>query len=162
MGTPGSASGRSHPAQGFGTAQVVLLIQAVVITILALPAGVRVQLPDLLVAYLLLSLLGLVTVSLSYALALRVRNSAFLGPMMGSAAQPVMLVSGMLLPLALAPLWMLNIARENPFYWGTNGVRALFADQIGDITVWVSLLIVIAASALTMAWALRMFARSIR
>jgi ABC-2 type transport system permease protein len=73
-----------------------------------------------------------------------------------------MLVSGMLLPLTLAPLWMLNIARENTFYWGTNGVQALFADQIGDTTVWVSLLIVIAASALTMAWALRMFARSIR
>jgi len=52
--------------------------------------------------------------------------------------------------------------KGEPLLLGTNGVRALFADQTGDTTVWVSLLIVIAASALTMARALRMFARRIR
>ncbi len=141
---------------------VVLVIQAVIITIVALPSGIRVQLPDLLVAYLLLSLLGLVTVSMSYALAMRVRNSASLGPMFGPGAQPVMLLSGMLLPLTLAPLWMVEIARENPFYWGTNGVRALFAGHLGATAVWVSLLFVTAVSVLTVTWSLRMFARSVR
>jgi ABC-2 type transport system permease protein len=140
----------------------VLVIQAVIVTIVALPSGIRVQLPDLLVAYLLLALLGLVTVSISYALAMRVRNSASLGPMFGPGAQPVMLLSGMLLPLTLAPLWMVEIARENPFYWGTNGVRALFADHIGATAVWVSLLFVTAVGVLTMTWSLRMFARSVR
>ncbi len=140
----------------------VLIVQAVIVTIVALPAGARARLPDLLVVYVLLALVGLVTVSLSFALAMQVRNSAFLGPLMNSGAQPVMLVSGMLLPLTLAPLWMLYIARANPFYWGTNGVRALFADHLGDTTVWVSLLVLMAVSAVTLTWSVRMFARSIR
>jgi ABC-2 type transport system permease protein len=141
---------------------VVVVFQAVVVTVLALPSGLRVRIPDLLVAYLLLAMLGLLTVSLSYALALRVRNSAALGPLMNSGAQPVMLISGMLLPLTLAPLWMIEIAWENPFYWGTNGVRALFADHLSDSTVWVSLLVVTALAALTMAWTTRLFTRTVR
>jgi ABC-2 type transport system permease protein len=140
----------------------VLVVQAVIVTVIALPAGVRAGLPDLVVAYVLLTFIGLLTVSLSYVVAMRIRNSALLGRLMNSGAQPVMLLSGMLLPLTLAPLWMVYVARENPFYWGTNGVRALFADHIADTTVWVSLLVVLAASMLTTSWSVRMFARSMR
>jgi ABC-2 type transport system permease protein len=140
----------------------VLVAQAVIVTVIALPAGVRVRLPDLIVAYVLLASIGLLTVSLSYVVAMRIPNSALLGRLMNSGAQPVMLLSGMLLPLTLAPLWMVYVARENPFYWGTNGVRALFAGHITDSTVWVSLLVVLAAGMLTTIWSVRMFARSMR
>jgi ABC-2 type transport system permease protein len=141
---------------------VVLLIQVVIISVLALPSGVLVDLPDLLLAYVLLTLIGMLTIGLSYGLALRLRNAAFLGPIQGAVSQPVMLISGMLLPLTLAPLWMVYIARENPFYWGTNGVRALYANHLGDSTVWVSLLVVLAVGALCMTWAMRTFARTVR
>jgi ABC-2 type transport system permease protein len=155
----------SRMALVFGRAlreAIVLLFQVVLISILALPSGVLVQLPDLLVAYVLLTMIGMLTIGLSYGVALRLRNAAFLGPIQGAVAQPVMLVSGMLLPLTLAPLWMIYIARENPFYWGTNGVRALYADHLGDSTVWVSLLVVLAAGTLCLTWAMRQFARSVR
>jgi ABC-2 type transport system permease protein len=141
---------------------VVLVLQALVITAMALLAGVRLQLVDLLVACLLLAFLGLVTVSLSYALTMRAPSSQFLGPQMNVAAQPIQLLSGMLLPLTLAPLWMVELARINPFYWGTSGVRALYSDHITDTTVWVSLLVVVALSLLTTTWSLRVFARSVR
>jgi ABC-2 type transport system permease protein len=140
----------------------VLVTQAVIVTVIALPAGVFVRLPDLVLAYVLLASIGLLTVSLSYVAAMRVRNSIVLRWLLDSGAQPVMLVSGMLLPLTLAPLWIVAIARENPFYWGTNGVRALFADHIADTTVWVSLLVVLAAGMLATIWSARMFARDTR
>jgi ABC-2 type transport system permease protein len=127
---------------------LVLLLQAVVITLVAVPFGLRVRIPDLLVAYLLYALLALTTVTLSYGLTMWVRNSAALGPVMTAVSQPLMLLSGMLLPLALAPLWMLDIARGNPFYWATNGMRALFSGDIGATSVWVSLASVLAISAL--------------
>lgn len=139
----------------------VLVAQAVIVTLIALPAGVLVRLPDLVAAYVILAFIGLVTVSLSYVAAMRVRDATVLRWLLGEGAQPITLISGMLLPLSLAPLWIVAIARENPFYWGTSGVRALFADRIADPAVWVSLLVVGAAGVLATAWSVRVFARGI-
>ena len=68
----------------------------------------------------------------------------------------------MLLPLALAPHWLRAIANWNPFYWVTNGTRALFAGHPGDSSVWQSALILVALSALAIAWSVRLFAQRVR
>jgi len=141
---------------------ITLLAQAVIVTVLALLLGLRVGLGGLLLAYLLLGLVSLLAVSLSYGVTMRVRNAATLGPMIGTVSQPVMLLSGMLLPLTLAPLWMVRAARWNPFYYASNGLRALFAGRIGDPSVWRSLVIVIVLTALAMTWSVRLFARSVQ
>jgi ABC-2 type transport system permease protein len=139
-----------------------LLLQGVVITVLALPSGLRVGIGDLLLSFLLMALIALLTVSLSYALTIRIRNAGTLGPILGVGAQPIMLISGMLLPLTLAPLWMLAIAKVNPFYWATNGMRDMFAGDLAATSVWVSFVVVLALTALTMNWSLRLFARDVR
>jgi ABC-2 type transport system permease protein len=141
---------------------VSLLFQGVVITVLALPFGLRVGFPGLLLSFLLMALVALLTVSLSYALTLRIRNATTLSPVLGLAGQPVMLISGMLLPLTLAPLWMVEVAKVNPFYWATNGMRDLFAGDIGATAVWVSFVVVLALTALSMNWALRLFSHDVR
>jgi ABC-2 type transport system permease protein len=139
-----------------------LVFQGLVITLLALPSGLTVGIGGLLLSYLLMALIALLTVSLSYAVTLRIHNASALGPILGLAAQPVMLVSGMLLPLTLAPLWMVEIARVNPFYWATNGMRDLFAGNLAATSVWVSFVVVAALTALTMNWSLRLFAHDVR
>ena len=141
---------------------VTLLVQALIITVVALPFGLSVGLGDLLLAYLLLALLSLMAVSLSYGVTMRVRNEAALGPMINTVSQPVMLLSGVLLPLTLAPLWLHRVADWNPFYWATNGMRALFAGRIGDPAVWQSLIIVLVLAVFAMTWSVRLFARSLR
>jgi ABC-2 type transport system permease protein len=73
-----------------------------------------------------------------------------------------MLLSGMLLPLVLAPLWMIEIARVNPFYWATNGARALFDGHAGYPSVWASLLVLLGLAVLATAWSMRLFARTVR
>jgi ABC-2 type transport system permease protein len=140
---------------------VVLLIQAAVITLLALAAGLRIGPGALLLACLLYALLALATVLLSYGLTIWVRDAAALGPVMTTVSQPLMLLSGMLLPLTLAPLWMLAIARENPFYWATTGLRELFTGQTAAIAPWASLAVLAAMSLLALRWSLRMFAKGI-
>jgi ABC-2 type transport system permease protein len=139
-----------------------LLGQAVLVTIMALPLGLAVGLGDLLYAYLLLALLSLVSVSLSYGVTLWLNSQAALGPMIGTVSQPMMLLSGMLLPLSIAPLWMIQVAHWNPFYWATNGMRSLFAGHTGAAVVWESLVILAGMAAVTMAWSVRLFARSVR
>jgi ABC-2 type transport system permease protein len=141
---------------------VMLLIQAMIITALALPFGLRVEPGNLLLAYLLMALLSLMAVCLSYGITIRVRNEAAMGPMLNTVGQPVMLLAGVLLPLTLAPLWMVQVARWDPFYWATSGMRALFAGRVGAPSVWESALIVAALAALTVTWSVRQLVRSTR
>lgn len=148
---------------GRALAEVVdLLVQGVVITLMSLIVGLTVPIPDLLVAYLLFCLVAMTAVMVSYGLTLWGGNVSALGAVNSTLSQPVMLLSGMLLPLALAPLWMVDIARVNPFYWATNGARALFDGQVGVPSVWASLLVLLGTTALATAWSMRLFARTVR
>jgi ABC-2 type transport system permease protein len=139
-----------------------MVFQALIITVLAVPLGLTVPLIDVLLAYLLFSLVALMATTLSYGLALQIRNEAALGPMINALAQPVMLLGGVLLPLALAPLWIQRVADWNPFFWATSAMRALFAGQAGNPAVWKGLIIVLGMATLAVAWSARLFARSLR
>jgi ABC-2 type transport system permease protein len=142
-----------------------LICQAVLITVLALAFGLRAQLGYLLLAYLMLALIALMTSAVSYAVALRVRSEDALAPLMNTVAMPVFLLSGILLPISDefgAPSWLVNLARVNPFSWAVDGVRALFAGDVGDDRVWQGLLVMVVLAALGVVWAARAFARTVR
>jgi len=141
---------------------VSLLVQAVLITLLALAFGLRVHIGYLLLAYLMLGLIAMMTSSASYAIALIVKSEDALAPLMNTVAQPVLLLSGILLPLVFAPLWLKRVAQWNPFSWAVDGTRALFAGDFGNDRVWQGLLIVGVLSVLTVFWAARQFATSVR
>lgn len=144
---------------------MTLVVQAVIITVLALFFGLRTSLGDVLLAYLMLALIALMTSAVSYGVALKVRSEDALAPLMNTVAQPVFLLSGILLPISVeygAPSWLVNVAKVNPFSWAVDGVRALFAGDIGDPKVWQSLLITAVLAALAVVWAARSFARTVR
>src|SRR5438874_637940 len=81
---------------------------------------------NLLLAYLMLALISLMTSALSYGVALVVKSEDALAPLMNTVAQPVLLLSGILLPMTYAPGWLQGIADWNPFSWAVDGTRALF------------------------------------
>jgi ABC-2 type transport system permease protein len=141
---------------------VSLLTQAVIITLLALLFDLRVYIGNLLLAYLMLALISLMTSALSYGVALAVKSEDVLAPLMNTVAQPVLLLSGILLPLTFAPGWLQGIADWNPFSWAVNGVRALFRGDLGAPDVWQGLVIMAVLAALSLTWAARLFARSVR
>src|SRR5689334_15864421 len=141
---------------------VSLIAQAVIITLLALAFGLRVQIGYLLLAYLMLALIAMMTSAVSYAVALKVKSEDALAPLMNTVAQPILLLSGILLPLAFAPLWLRRVADWNPFSWAVDGTRALFGGDLGNDRIWEGLLIVGVLAILSVFWAAREFARSIR
>lgn len=141
---------------------MTLIVQAVLITLLALFFGLRTELGYLLLGYLMLALIALMTSALSYGVALKVRSEDALAPLMNTVAQPVFLLSGILLPLALAPEWLRSVAKFNPFSWSVDGIRALFAGDLGDERVWQGLVIVGVLALLAVLWAGRSFARTVR
>nr|WP_272923860.1 ABC transporter permease [Streptomyces sp. SID3343] len=141
---------------------VALLAQAVVITVLALPFGLRVGPLNLVLAYLLLGLLALMTSAISYGIALVLPNDAAMAPVVNTLAQPIALLSGVLLPLALAPMWLQTVAKWNPFYWAVEGIRALFSGHIGDSAVWQGLLVVVVMTIGAVFWSARLFSARVR
>jgi len=141
---------------------VSLIAQAVIITLLALIFDLRVVLGNLLLAYLMLALISLMTSALSYGVALVVKSEDALAPLMNTVAQPVLLLSGILLPLTYAPGWLQGIADWNPFSWAVDGTRALFRGDLGAPAVWQGLLIMAVLAAAAVGWAAREFARSVR
>ena len=141
---------------------VSLIAQAIIITLLALLFDLRVFLGYLLLAYLMLALISLMTSALSYGVALKVRSEDALAPLMNTVAQPVLLLSGILLPLTFAPGWLQGIADWNPFSWAVNGTRALFRGDLGAPDVWQGLVIMAVLAVLAVIWAAREFAHSVR
>jgi ABC-2 type transport system permease protein len=121
----------------------MILLQASVITLAALPFGLTVRVFGLIFSYCLLATMVLFSAIISYDVALLLRNEQSLGTVIGTVAQPVSLLAGVLIPLALAPLWIRDIAVGNPFAWAANGMRALFAGKLGSHVVWQSALIMV-------------------
>jgi ABC-2 type transport system permease protein len=140
---------------------VSLLVQAIIITVLALPFGLFVHLGDLLLAYLILALLSLMAAAVSYGIALKVRTEGVLAQVINNLAQPLLLLSGCLLPIALAPTWLQRVADWNPFGWAVTGMRALFVGHLGDDTVWQSITMISVLTVLALAWSARLFARNV-
>jgi ABC-2 type transport system permease protein len=141
---------------------VALLIQALIVTLLALPFGLSVRPLDLLLAFLLLGLIALMASSVSFGLALLVASDAALGPVVNTIAQPLALLSGTLLPIALAPHWLRSAADWNPCYWAVEGTRSLFAGDVGAPAVWRALILMAVLTAVAVAWSARLFTQRIR
>jgi ABC-2 type transport system permease protein len=141
----------------------VLLIgfQAVVVVLAALVLGLRVQPANFLFALGLLSMMVLLSVSISYGLALLVTNEHSLVTLVNSVSQPVSLLAGVLIPLSVAPLWVQRVALWNPFAWGTNGMRAVFQGQLGNQVVWQASLILAVLAVLAVVLSSRLFNREI-
>lgn len=141
---------------------VSLLFQAVLLVLIALPFGLRVQPADLALALAMLALIGLLFSAFSYGVALLVRSEDALAPLLNSLVIPLLLLSGILLPLSIGPDWLRAIARWNPFSWAVDAARALFAGDPGDPHVWKALVIVTVLAVAAATWSAREFARSIR
>jgi ABC-2 type transport system permease protein len=140
----------------------VLLIgfQALVVVVAASTLGLRVSPANLLLALGLLSMMVLLSVSISYVLALLVPDERSLTTLVNAVSQPIALLAGVLIPLSVAPLWVQHVALWNPFAWGTNGMRAVFHGQLGDQVVWQASLILAVLAVVAVVASSRLFNRA--
>jgi ABC-2 type transport system permease protein len=139
-----------------------LLFQAVAVTLLAIPFGLRADIVNVLLAFLLVALMAMFMASLGYALGLKLRSEDALAPLLNMLVVPVMLLSGILLPLTYAPNWLKRVAEWNPFSWGVEAARALFAGDRASDYIWQALLILGPLTLLAVVISSRAFAKSVR
>lgn len=111
---------------------VVLLAQAVLLTITAVPFGLRVTALGAVLGLTTVALLGAAFSALSYAAALRLKSEDALAPLLNGLAIPVLLLSGILLPMTLAPTWLQRVSDVNPLKHVVSGLRAFFRGDIAS------------------------------
>src|SRR5215469_4524436 len=139
----------------------MLVMQAGLIVGAAVPFGLSLRLPGVLLAFGLMAAIALLMASVSYAVALRLKDENTFGAIVFSATLPLMLLSGVLLPISLAPGWLQTVAKANPLLYAVEAQRALFANHVADATV-IKGFLAVGILALAASWAsARSFGRAV-
>jgi ABC-2 type transport system permease protein len=111
---------------------VPLFGQAVIVVAVMVPFGFELHLDGAIVGLALLAVFGIGLGSFSYALAIAVRKQDWMfWVVQQTFLFPLMILSGMLLPLENGPGWMQVASKFNPMSYLVDAERTLFA---GDVT----------------------------
>ena len=140
---------------------LVLLVQSCLVVLVALLSGIHINPAGLLLTLGLVTLLGLCLSSCSYALAILLRDANALSSSLNTLTLPALLLSGIMLPLTLAPPIIRNIALVNPFAYTVNAARLLFRGIIADGVVLEGFIITVVLAVLAMIWAVNSFKRAV-
>ncbi|MBF6332958.1 ABC transporter permease [Nocardia transvalensis] len=139
---------------------VVLIVQALLLVAVAVLAfSLRPNLIGLVSSVLLISVMAAGLASGSYALALWARSENTLASVMNSLSLPIMLLSGILLPMSLGPQWLRIVSDINPFKHTVDAARALFRGDFGASEVYLGTGLTLAVAVLLIVIGARSFAR---
>jgi ABC-2 type transport system permease protein len=114
---------------------VVLLVQGVMLIATAFLFGLDAPVGGMLLGLLIVALLGAAFSSASYAAGLALKSEDALAPLVNGLALPLLLLSGILLPMSIAPKWLDTLSDVNPVKHVVDGVRELFLGNPTTSTV---------------------------
>jgi ABC-2 type transport system permease protein len=134
---------------------VILLLQCVLITLVAIPFGLSVNIYGFSLSLVLYAMIGITMASISYGFALIYKIEDALAPTLNTITLPVSLLSGIILPLALAPIWLQDLAKINPFSYAVNATRSLFAGNFQSIGILEGFVVIGVLAILVFLWGLR-------
>lgn len=140
---------------------VAVVVQNLFFILLAIPFGFRFNLPGMLLLFVLFSLLLATTSTLSNAIGLITKSEDKLAPIIQGISLPIMLLSGMLLPMELAPDWLLIIAHFNPLYYVVEAARELSVGNIASFVVIQAFLIMVPLTLIAMRWGTNVFRKAV-
>ena len=140
---------------------VIMLTQAFVLIVLALPFGLSIHPVGIVLMLALLALLGLMMVPVSYAVALWLGSEDAFAPLIFTVSLPLLLLSGVLLPMTFAPDWLRAIAAANPLAYAVDAARAIFNNNLSDPSIGVAVAIMAVLAAIATTIAARQFGRAV-
>jgi ABC-2 type transport system permease protein len=114
---------------------VVLVVQGTVLVLTALAFGLRAPVGDLVIGIVLVGVLGAAFASASYAAGMLLKTEDSMASVLNSIAVPLLLLSGILLPMTLAPQWLRTVSEVNPVKHVVDAVRSVFLGHVGTATV---------------------------
>ena len=131
---------------------ITVLVQSVLLVLAALPFGLHISLVGALLLLVLLVLVAITMGSISYALALIVKDPGILAGVTNFFILPVLLLSGIMLPIAFGPPLLQWVAAVNPLYYASDAARALLEGRLGDGSIPIAFASFVVLAALTLLW----------
>ena len=140
---------------------VPIIAQALLIVAISAIFGFRFDAAGLLVGLVLLAVFSVGLGSLSYALALATKDREWLfWGVQQTLIFPLLILSGMLLPLDDGPAWMRAVSAVNPVNWVVQAERVLIAGDFASPTVLWGWVAAVAVAVLGLAVGIRGMRRS--
>nr|WP_166998857.1 ABC transporter permease [Microbacterium fandaimingii] len=113
-----------------------LMAQGLIVVLVSLPFGFTISVPGLVIGLLVLAVFGVGFGALSYSLALAVEGREWMFWVVHQTVLfPLLILSGMLLPIDDGPGWMKIAAAVNPIGYVVEAERALFAGDLASPAV---------------------------
>ena len=107
-----------------------LFVQALILVLLGWAMGMRASVAGAAAGIVLTLLVGGACAAASNALALTTKSEDVMAPVINMVMMPVLLLSGILLPMTLGPAWLQRVSDFMPFRWIVDGVRDTFSGNL--------------------------------
>ncbi|WP_395690411.1 ABC transporter permease [Nocardioides sp.] len=126
-----------------------LFVQALILVALGYVMGMRGSAAGVVLGIAITLVIGGACAAASNALALTTKSEDVMAPVINIVMMPVLLLSGILLPMTIGPQWLQDLSDLMPFKYVVTGVRDAFAGSFGTGavlwgSVWALLLAVLA------------------
>ncbi|MET9553096.1 ABC transporter permease [Streptomyces sp. NPDC006645] len=138
----------------------LFVFQSVLLVLAALVMGLRAPLGGVLIGFAFVGVLAAALASLSYALAMNVSTPQEFGPVINALTMPVMLLSGLVLPMTLAPGWLDLLSRVVPLRYLVDAVRAGYVGDYASAAMLYGCLVAVALAALSLIAGTRVFRKA--
>ena len=138
---------------------LVLVVQAVILVLVSLAFGLRAPVSAVLISLGFIVLVAVGLASVSYATALTVKSEDAFAPMLNSVIVPLVLLSGILLPMTLAPGWLQGIARVSPFRYIIDAMREAFQGHYANTIMLEGVLVAVGVAVVCLVLGSRVFVR---
>lgn len=138
-----------------------LLFQGIVLIVIAIPFGLTIEPVAIVLTLGLLALIGLALAPFSYTLGLWTKSEDALAPAINTIVFPILLLSGILLPMSLAPDWLRTLANFNPFSHAVDAARALFNGDFGNPEIVIATVLMTILAVVALRVAARAFSRAV-
>ncbi|CAM4140237.1 ABC transporter permease [Kibdelosporangium persicum] len=139
---------------------VLLVLQCALLLGLSTIFGFRASIGHVLAGLVFAVLMGVSIGSASYTLALKLKHEYLFAPVLSSTVMPLLLLSGVLLPMDQGPDWLYTLSRINPFSHIADGIRAVIAGNFGTSSVLVGGIVAVVLAVVALAWGTRSFRRA--
>jgi ABC-2 type transport system permease protein len=113
-----------------------LFVQAAILVLLALAMGMEADGVGIVLGIALTLLIGGACAASSNALALSTKSEDAMAPVINMVMMPVLLLSGILLPMTLGPAWLEKISDFMPFRYIVDATRSVFAGVFRANEIW--------------------------
>jgi ABC-2 type transport system permease protein len=138
---------------------VMLIVQSTILVLAGVAFGLRAPWQAVVLGYVFVVFVAIGLASVSYAVALLLKSEDAFAPLINSVIVPLLLLSGIMLPLTLGPGWLQGIARISPFRYIIDAMREWYAGHYFDTIVVEGLAVALGLAAVLMWLGSRVFVR---